>query len=522
MKIYEYIVRIKEEGIDKLRRLSNAGHSIRSSLAAAGSSVASFTGKLGRLGGEMLSLIGLNSALVRTLGPAAIAATLALTSVKAVTLAADLEQVSVGFEVMLGSAERAKILIADIRKMAKFTPFETTDLVKSSEILMGFGVAGKDIIPTLNMLGDVARGNADKLRLISLAYAQIQAAGRLMGQDLLQLVNAGFNPLQEISRKTGRSLKQLKADMEDGNISAAMVTEAFRSATSEGGRFFGMMDRQSKTFHGMASTLRDEWSEMLITIGQKILPSAIEGLRMLRSILSDITTRVDFTPLVLAFRDTWHAVKDLWGLFTELFNVMGINITQAGALQTIFSGIAFSIRTGFLPLRLLIFNIKALVELIGNSVGVLKGFGTLMEGIFTRNFALIKIGWDQTVGSFKTGFNKIKNLALDFGRKEVAGYEAIFGTGPKAATDGLGANARSSMLGSDGNPSGDIQLKDGIDKITGGGRQSVNVTINIDELIGIKGDPQFNNVQEGFERVREILVKELLKVVNSGNYAASQ
>ena len=78
----------------------------------------------------------------------------------------------------------------------------------------------------------------NKLSSLTLAFSQVQSTGRLMGQDLLQMIGQGFNPLQIISEKTGRSMADLKKDMENGAISADMVTEAFKIATSEGGRFF--------------------------------------------------------------------------------------------------------------------------------------------------------------------------------------------------------------------------------------------------------------------------------------------
>lgn len=91
-------------------------------------------------------------------------------------------------------------------------------------------------------------GNADRFQHLALAFAQVSAAGKLTGQDLLQMVNAGFNPLQEISKKTGKSISELKDDMADGAISVKMVEDAMKGATSEGGRFFGGMEKASKTF----------------------------------------------------------------------------------------------------------------------------------------------------------------------------------------------------------------------------------------------------------------------------------
>lgn len=518
MKIYEYIVRIKDEATNKLRSLANAGNSVKNSLLGAGRSVMGFGRQLGSVGGNIASFIGLNSALVRTLGPAALAATLALTGQHAISLAADLEQTTVGFEVMLGSAAKANEMVKNLRQFAKVTPFETTDLVKSTEILLGFGVAGEQIMPTIKMLGDVARGNAEKLRLVSLAYAQIQAAGRLMGQDLLQLVNAGFNPLQEISKKTGKSMAVLKKEMEDGKISAGMVTAAFRSATSEGGRFFNMMNRQSRTFSGILSTVKDEWSAMLLSLGQKLLPQAMVALNWFRSVLNDLTTRIDFGPLLTGFKDTWGLIKDVANIFGELLQMMGISTTQVNALQLMFSMLAFSMRTVFLPLRVLLTGIKLWVEMVGQAVVVTRGFGLILEGVFMQNFALIKIGFDQASKAFATGFEKVKNEIIAFATKEYKGYKDIFNSEPGPIQQLAGVDTGNAKSGKGG---ADSMFKDGIDKITGGGRQAVNVTINLDNLVGVQNF-DVTNVKESVRDMSAMVTEGLLRVLNSANVAASQ
>src|SRR5690606_5732956 len=143
-----------------------------------------------------------------------------------------------------------------LRRFAEVTPFEFTDLQDAAKTLLNFGIEGDKVLPLLQMLGDASGGNAQRFQQMALAFAQMSASGRLMGQDLLQMINAGFNPLLVISQQTGLSIGDLKKKMEQGQISVEMVTEAFRIATSEGGLFFGMMDKQSQTLTGRWSTLQ--------------------------------------------------------------------------------------------------------------------------------------------------------------------------------------------------------------------------------------------------------------------------
>ncbi len=172
------------------------------------------------------------------------------------------EQLNVAFTVFLGSATKAKKLIGDLTEFSIVTPFTPDQVNQAAKSLLAFGVAGEEIIPTLKFLGDVSAGTGKDLSEMAIIFGQIRSTGRLMGQDLLQLINAGFNPLQIISQKTGKSVKALKEDMEDGLVSFDMVKQAFIDATSAGGTFFNLMDKQSATIGGKLSTIAGNIEEV--------------------------------------------------------------------------------------------------------------------------------------------------------------------------------------------------------------------------------------------------------------------
>lgn len=505
MKVYEYVLRIKDQASSRLRTLRNMA--INTSRSIRG-----FAGQLRGLGGQIIDVFG--AGMAARLAPAAIAAGIGLLSTRAVALAADLEQTQVGFEVFLDSAERASEMVKDLRQMAKVTPFETRDLVKATETMLGFGIAGDKILDNLRMLGDVSRGDANRLRLISLAFSQISAAGKLTGQDLLQLINAGFNPLQEISRLTGRSLAELREDMQEGNITFAMVEEAFRSATSEGGRFFRMMERQSQTFRGISSTLRDEWNEALTTLGQKLLPDATKGLLIMQGILHDLTNNVDWTPLVSAITDTREAI-------IELVNMIGPGQHQLQLLQVAVNALAFSVRMGTLPLRTLIFVLGEIVLLLQTGAKAAVGLGKAIIGLATHDLSMMREGFTATKESLKTGISDMFDRAKKFYMNEAEGFASIFTTGPQTPFPGTpaGSPSRASMLAPPGKPAD--KLKSGLDKISAGGRTAVNVTINLDNLIGVQNF-DVKNVRESMRDMEKAVLEALLRVVNSAQYAASQ
>ena len=213
--------------------------------------------------------LGLAASLAKVgIGVAAVGGAMAAAFIKSSSDAASsMESLSVQFEVLTGSASKSAELIKAFREEAIKSPLSVSDYANAGKTLMAFGVSAESTLPILRTLGDVSMGNADRFASLSLAFAQTQAAGRLMGQEVLQFVNAGFNPLQEISRKTGQSMIELKKAMEDGAISSAMVSDAFKSATSEGGLFFGALEKGAETTEGRIAKLGDSILGLKVSFG---------------------------------------------------------------------------------------------------------------------------------------------------------------------------------------------------------------------------------------------------------------
>ena len=210
----------------------------------------------------------------------------------ALKASSDFEQAGVQFGVMLGDAKKAQRLVNEIQDMANVTPFETQDLLDASKTLLNFGINVQDILPDLRMLGDIAGGDKQRMQSLTLAFSQMSSAGRLMGQDLLQMINAGFNPLQVISEKTGKSMAVLKDEMSKGKISVEMVRQAFVDATSEGGKFYGMMNKQSETLEGKISTLNDAYTIMTRTLSDMMIPSLKEGVEEITEVVYSTTEAI--------------------------------------------------------------------------------------------------------------------------------------------------------------------------------------------------------------------------------------
>lgn len=187
-----------------------------------------------------------------------------------------IEQSEAALTSFLGSKEKADQMMESFKQMAATTPIDLETLSSSTQTMLGFGVSAETAGKMMHVLGDISGGNTQKFQSLSLAFSQMSAAGRLMGQDLLQMINAGFNPLTEISRQTGKSMAELKEEMSKGAISSQQVTEAFISATEEGGRFHGMLKAQSQGLAGSFAKLKGAMNGMYNELGKES-EGAIKG-----------------------------------------------------------------------------------------------------------------------------------------------------------------------------------------------------------------------------------------------------
>ncbi|TGX82987.1 hypothetical protein E5358_04825 [Palleniella muris] len=204
--------------------------------------------------------------------------TLAGTGISAVaSLGAQAEQTSVAFTTLVGSEEKAAGILAQINDFAAKTPYSNLDLVDNTKTMLNFGVEADKVNGYLRQLGDIAAGDRNKLGSLSLVFGQVASAGKMSGQDLLQFINAGFNPLKELEKMTGKTYSELQDMMGKGQIGLDAVAAAIRHATDEGGAFAGMSDRLSQTVSGKFSTLAGNVQQAAVDMFGEIKP-VISGL----------------------------------------------------------------------------------------------------------------------------------------------------------------------------------------------------------------------------------------------------
>lgn len=168
-----------------------------------------------------------------------------------------MEQYATSFEVMTGSAEKAKEVMEELKRIGAETPFEFEDLAKATQTLMAFGFETDEAVDQFTILGDIAQGDAQKLDTFSRALGKMQSSGKVSLESLNMMIEQGFNPLQVISKQTGESMSELYDRVSDGTVTLDEIKNAMVLATSEGGQFFQSMEKQSETLNGKLSTLQD-------------------------------------------------------------------------------------------------------------------------------------------------------------------------------------------------------------------------------------------------------------------------
>lgn len=296
---------------------------------------------------------------------------------------AEIEQLQTSFEVMTGSAEKAAEIIERLREMGAETPFETKVLAETTQLLMNYGVSADRVIDVMSMLGDVSQGNADKMMGIAMAYGQMSSAGKVYLEDVKQMIERGFNPLQEISETTGESMDSLYERISDGALSVDEITASMVRSTSAGGKYFESMIKQSQTMAGQISTLKDNFAMLAGTIAgdttnaitQSFLPSLSQAISAMDS----------------AFRaDGFQGLSKEFGMFLGDATTEGIRQLPAfmalgtELMQGVYSGFVQNsgdVKHGFDDL------LKELPDFVADNIGLMYNVGGLLVSSLSSSVA---------------------------------------------------------------------------------------------------------------------------------------
>lgn len=339
-----------------------------------------------------------------------------------------LEQYNTSFEVMTGSSEKAAEVTKKLGEVAAKTPFEMTTLADTTQLLMNYGLTADESIEKMTMLGDISQGNADKMGRIAMAYGQMSSAGKVSLEDVKQMIEAGFNPLQEISQTTGESMASLYDRISKGKISVDEITASMERSTAEGGKYFGSMDKQSQTLAGKLSTLKDTVNQSLGTalsgvldmFANKVLPKITEALEKVN--WEELGEKVGkLAEKVLNF-GTW--VIDNFGLISSLITAIGVAFLTwkvVGMITSLITaikglGTAMTVLNAVMKANVIGIVITAIAGLVTGFVllwNKCEGFRNFWIGLWEG----IKATFNGAVKIIKAGIDKIKsffNFTLQF------------------------------------------------------------------------------------------------------------
>ncbi len=354
---------------------------------------------------------------------------------------AQMESYLTNFKVMLGNEQLAAEKLEEIRRMAASTPFSLSDLTEGTQTLLQFGIAADDTTGVLQRLGDISLGNADKLQTLVRAYGKMSSAQKVTLENVNMMIDAGFNPLNQICDATGESMSALYKRISDGKVSFNELEAAVAAATSEGGQFYNGMLEASQTFNGRLSTLKDNVAaltgeltsglfsalgDILVKANELVVSITEDDAKMaaLKETIGVLTAAVvAVTAAVLSYKATVAAATAITALHTAATTAMaaahkaaaagatGLQVAQA-ALNTVLSAN---------PIGLVVAALAALAAGLVTAYHTSETFRNIVNGAFQ---AVARIA-QSTIGAAIGWLDKLSYRLNSFlGKDGYTGFDS--------------------------------------------------------------------------------------------------
>ena len=253
----------------------------------------------------------------------------------------EFQQLEVAFTTMLGSSEKANVLMAQLTETAAKTPFDLQGVANGARQLLAYGTSAEDVNETLIRLGNIAAGLSQPLGDLVYLYGTTMTQGRLYTQDLNQFTGRGIPMIKELAKEFGVAESEIKGMVEAGMIGFPEVQKVIQNLTNEGGMFFNLMQEQSKTITGQISNIGDSFSMMLNDIGK-----ANEGI--INDALSSVSYLIEnyekVGKILIELVGTYGAYKAALITITALQKVYSAVLAQSALNQSLAaaSGITLS------------------------------------------------------------------------------------------------------------------------------------------------------------------------------------
>lgn len=552
MKLYEYILRAKDEFSDTFKKLANAAgisenkiENVRRKMNSTSQSAAQMNSIFGTLKNTLATVFTVGAISALTMG--------------IVKAGSEMEQTTIAYRVLLQDVAQADSKIKELQKFADVSPFNTKEVMDAGQALLGFGVKSQKLLPIMNMLGDASMGNSNKFKSLVDNYGKMVSAQRANTMDLNQFAIQGIPVWQKLSDITGLSGKALRKYVEDNGVGLETINKIFGDLTGKGGQFFGMMTEQSKSTLGIWSTFVSKLEAIGIRIFNAFQPvinaAILFGTELLNNgrLLMNIALTVGYVASVFL---VYKAVV----LATNLAVGAYVVVTNIARMATILFAGGFGKLNLIMQLNPIALIVTALFALTAAFVlayqkvdwfrGGIWGLWEASKQVFTNIGDLFKRIFDpffKAIDAFKKGDFAGAAKFTAQGLYDLTPFSKNFlksqhGTGitngvgdafDKGYKSGLGKTLKmpswaKSLAGDSStgetNPSGDLSVggdaKGIVDNITSGGAKHTNVNIN-----GIKFAETINvdmaNKQE-WEGLEKQFREFFARVINGGVYGATQ
>ena len=333
-------------------------------------------------------------------------------AVKVATVRGEFQQLEIAFTTMLGNKQKADALMQQLINTAATTPFGMNDIANSAKQLLAYGEEADKVNETLVRLGDIAAGLSVPINDLAYLYGTTMVQGRLYTQDLNQFLNRGIPLVDELAKQFGVTKGEVKQLVEQGKVGFPEVEKAIVSMTSEGSKFGGLMEAQSKSITGQISNLEDAVEQMINEVG-KSSEGVIGGILGAASSIVDHWKQIGI--VVAGTIATWGAYKAAV-LAVGVATKINTAIQQEAVLQqrlAAMQGIALSEAEAVAAAKTSLLS----VAMNGLKTAILSNPIGLIVGVIGAAVTALTL--------FNSGMEETTELSARFGKKAADAVEEV-------------------------------------------------------------------------------------------------
>lgn len=325
-----------------------------------------------------------------------------------ILLGGEMQQTETAFEVMLGSAEKGRAAIAKLIGFADVTPFDNPEIIQSGKSLLNIGIAVDGLTGKLEMLGNISAGTGNKIFEITSIYSKAAAKGKVQTEELMQLAERGVPIIQAFASMLKVSTQEVMAMAEKGQLSFALLDEALQSLGGQGGKYFGLMEKQSKNMLGAWSNFQAEVEKIGTAIGKEAIPALTAALESLLAEIDKLRESGELDQMISGagklIGETASALKDFVAfIVANRETIASLGMSAAGLLLILKAkqillelggGLVFMVRAAAQidsAAQQSAANAAGAVGTVRKSLAGLRNFMGGMKGVMVSPFAAAKM-----------------------------------------------------------------------------------------------------------------------------------